>query len=156
MTTHKAKTLTGVALTAAAALLLSGCGTDTDATPGTGGSPAMTATPSATASSEPTGEDPASTSPSPQVQDEATTVDVIVKGDTITPNGDRIDLAVGETMQLNVSADRAGELHVHSRPEQTLTYPEGASTLRLKISHPGVVEVEDHETGHVVMQLEVR
>lgn len=156
MTTFTAKILTPAALTATAALLLTGCGTGGEAAPADGGSPTTTASSTPSATTQPGGKTSASGSPTPAEQDQSSVVDVTVDGDTITPNGERIDLAVGETMRLDVTADRPGELHVHSSPEQTLTYAKGATALRLKIDHPGVIDVEDHDTGHVVIQLEVR
>jgi hypothetical protein len=55
-----------------------------------------------------------------------------------------------------VTSDEAGELHVHSDPEQTLSYDEGTTTLELTVDQPGVVEVERHEPEALVLQLEVR
>ena len=45
---------------------------------------------------------------------------------------------------------------MHTFPDQTLDYGVGTTTRTLTIDEPGVVEVEDHETGLVVVQLEVR
>jgi hypothetical protein len=56
---------------------------------------------------------------------------------------------------LHITADRAGELHVHSTPEQELEFDEGESHVELTFDHPGVVEVEDHESGKVILQLQV-
>ena len=37
-------------------------------------------------------------------------------GDDVTPNGDRIDVEVGQPIELDVTADEPGEIHVHSSP----------------------------------------
>ena len=139
-----------------AALLLAGCaGGDTSADPES--TPSVTASASSSSAATPPN---ASASPTPSPtrtsEDKIATVEVIIKGSTIRPQGDRIDLSVSEPLEFKVSSDHAGELHVHSSPEQTLKYPKGASTLRLKVGRPGVVDVEDHESGVTIVQLEVR
>ncbi len=78
-------------------------------------------------------------------------------GDTVTPNGERIDVAVGQKIELDVTADSAGEIHVHSNPEQELDYDEGSTTLTLDpIDQPGVVDVESHQLEQTIVQLEVK
>ena len=83
-------------------------------------------------------------------------VTVTREGDSFTPNGERVELAVGQTLVLTVTADEAGELHVHSTPEQEIAYEEGTSEHEITIDRPGVVEVESHEPDQIVLQLEVR
>jgi hypothetical protein len=83
------------------------------------------------------------------------TIDITISGDTVEPNGERVEVKAGEEITLNVKADEPGELHVHSNPEQELPYAAGTTTLKLTIDEPGVVEVESHELEKVVVQLEV-
>lgn len=143
------------ALTTVTLMVLAGCGgADTGVRPLDTASASAAPSPSGNAASSAPAE--ASTAPAEPAEPEAREVKVTVSGDQITPNGKRVDLKVNEPLVLRVTSDRAGELHVHSRPEQTLAYPKGSSTLRLKVVNPGVVDVEDHETGIVVLQLEVR
>ena len=78
------------------------------------------------------------------------------EGDEFTPNGERVELAVDQTLVLTIDADEAGELHVHSTPEQEIAYDAGTSEHELVIDRPGVVEVESHEPDVVLLQLEVR
>jgi predicted small lipoprotein YifL len=93
----------------------------------------------------------------PSATEEAGTVVVItIEGDRITPAGDRLEVERDEVVTLEITSDRAGELHVHSKPEQYVEFEAGTSTHELVIGAPGVVDVEDHETGHVIVQLEVR
>jgi hypothetical protein len=83
-------------------------------------------------------------------------IDVTFEGDTVTPNGERVEVETGQPVELNITADAAGEIHVHSDPEQTLDYDEGTSTLEIEaIDQPGVVDVESHELDVVIVQLEV-
>lgn len=142
-------------LTILTLMVLTGCaGADTDAEPSDTASTSAAPSPDGdSASSPPAG---ASTAPAEPAEPAAREVKVTVSGGEVTPNGKRVDLKVNEPLVLRVTSDRAGELHAHSRPEQTLAYSKGTSTLRLKVENPGVVDVEDHETGIVVLQLEVR
>jgi len=86
---------------------------------------------------------------------ETQTIEITFSGDTVEPNGERVEVKAGEEITLQVKADEPGELHVHSSPEQELPYAAGTNTLKLTIDEPGVVEVESHELEKVVVQLEV-
>lgn len=83
-------------------------------------------------------------------------VTVTREGDSFTPNGERVELGVDQTLVLTVEADEAGELHVHSTPEQEIAYDAGTSEHEIVIDRPGVVEVESHDPDVVLLQLEVR
>lgn len=84
------------------------------------------------------------------------TLEVTVHGDEITPNGERVEVGTNKEITLQVDADRPGSFHVHSSPEQSLDFDKGRTTLTFTVDKPGVVEVEEHESGLVVLQLEVR
>lgn len=83
-------------------------------------------------------------------------LEVIVDGSSISPNGATLDLAVGEPLSITFQTDRAGELHVHSRPEQIISFEAGTTTAQLVIDNPSAVDIEEHATGTVVAQLAVR
>jgi hypothetical protein len=83
-------------------------------------------------------------------------VDITFDGDTVTPNGERIDGKVGEPITLNIDADAPGELHVHSTPEQEIAYDAGTSTHEVTFDQPGIVDIESHHLEKVVVQVEVR
>ncbi|WP_395693009.1 hypothetical protein [Nocardioides sp.] len=83
-------------------------------------------------------------------------ISVTISGDTVTPNGERVEVAVGQPITLHVEADAPGEIHVHSSPEQELEYDKGMTMLELTpISTPGTVDVESHSLDKVIVQLEV-
>lgn len=85
------------------------------------------------------------------------TIDITVSGDTVTPNGDRVEVRRGQPIELVVKADAAGEIHVHSTPEQEFEYGPGTTTLKLEpIEEPGVVDIESHTLDLTIVQLEVR
>ena len=140
---------TRVATTAAAAvvlaaLALSSCSSADDSEPDDAATSSATTSPtdggSGSASSDPTG----------------VVVDITFDGDSVTPNGERIDAKVGEPVTLNIDADAPGELHVHSTPEQEIAYDAGTSTHEVTFDQPGIVDVESHDLEKVVVQVEVR
>lgn len=84
------------------------------------------------------------------------TIQVTFDGDTVTPNGDRVKVEVGQPVELDVTADTPGEIHVHSDPEQELEYKAGTSTVEIApIDRPGVIDVESHTLDQIIVQLEV-
>ena len=84
-----------------------------------------------------------------------TTVDITIKDGKVTPNGERVKVGLGETVTLRIDADTAGEIHVHSTPEQKLEFAKGTSTKTLTIEQPGIVDVEEHALEQVIVQLQV-
>jgi hypothetical protein len=84
-------------------------------------------------------------------------IDVAINRSGTDPNGEHLDVAVGQGIELKVTADQPGEIHVHSRPEQEFEYPAGSSTLDLKpIQAPGQVDVESHTLGTLLFTLVAR
>lgn len=137
-----------IAAVATAALLLGGCG---DTEPQTADE---SPTPSATAdepADEPTETETEEQTPEP----EGTVVEITINGDNVEPSGARVEAELGEPIILQITSDREGELHVHSTPEQTIGYGQGTTEAELTIDQPGVIEVEDHHSGLVIVQLEV-
>jgi hypothetical protein len=128
---RRAKT---AALGASLAILVAGCAATPAAEPGAGSKPDTSTSQEAGA---------------------AAPVEVTVEGQTVTPNGKRVEANVGEPVTVRVIADRAGELHVHATPEQTLPFEKGRTTVQITIDQPGVVDVEEHEADLVVLQLKV-
>jgi hypothetical protein len=122
---------------------LTACGGSDDAEPATDQS----------ASSPDTSPD---ASPGSESEGDTVAVTVTREGDSFTPNGERVGLEIGQTLVLTIDADEAGELHVHSTPEQDIAYDEGTSEHEITVDRPGVVEVESHDPDIIVLQLEVR
>ena len=137
--------------TVTAALVISGCGASQETAP-------VDETPTPAASNPPPADSPSPSTPPSETtgpEGKGVLVDVTVDGDEIAPNGARIEAEVGEPIIVTVDADRAGELHVHSTPEQVIAFDQGSTQHELVIDQPGVVEVEEHDSGFVVLQLQV-
>lgn len=147
---------------AGAALLVTvtaGCSTDAEPETDPGQPISRTASASATQSNSPA---PSST-PTPPATDTPSPTEVAgpelvvrIEGDDVSPNNESIELEIGEKLTIRFETDRPGELHVHSRPEQFVEFKAGRSVQTLVVDSPGVVEVEEHDTSHVVASLEVR
>ena len=88
--------------------------------------------------------------------DEVKTIEITFADGDVSPSGERVEVGVGQPVDLEVTADEPGEIHVHSEPEQSLEYGEGETTLKLQIDRPGIVEVESHDLDKVIVSLEVK
>lgn len=84
------------------------------------------------------------------------TVDITFKGDSVTPQGEKVKLKAGDPLKLHITADKAGEIHVHSSPEQHIEYAAGTTDKTLTIDQPGVIDVESHALDKLILQLQVR
>ena len=137
-------------------LALSACGDGddgSDAAPSpTGSATAESSSPSAPAPSE---SEPSETAPS-ESEPVGQVIEITFEGDSVTPNGERVEVQAGELIDLRITADAPGEIHVHSSPEQDFEYGPGRTRLQLTIERPGVVDVESHDLALVIVQLEVR
>lgn len=80
---------------------------------------------------------------------------ITIKGSTITPTNKRIKVAEGKPLTVTITADRSGELHVHSSPETHIEFAKGTTTKKLTFKTPGLIEVEEHKTNTLIAQLEV-
>jgi hypothetical protein len=83
---------------------------------------------------------------------DATTVEVTIKGDSVEPVGKKVDIGVGGTITVKVDSDRAGELHVHSTPEQTFDFEAGTSSYDVTLDKPGTVDIEEHVSETVLIR----
>lgn len=84
-------------------------------------------------------------------------IDVDFKGDTVSPNGKKVQVQVGQEVQLEVKADKAGQIHVHSDPEQQKDY--GVGTTRISLGAfkvPGQFVVESHALEKTIVILQVQ
>lgn len=126
-------------------LALVGCGDDEPAEP----------------AAEPTPEVPTSQSTGKAKQEKPTkeqapagaTLAVQVTGNDVSPSGKAISMSVGDVLTIQVTSDRAGELHVHSSPEQYVEFKAGETRRDLTLDKPGQVDIEEHDTGALVARL---
>jgi len=122
------------------AFTLTACGSEDAAAP-TSSEGDIAATPQA----EATGTPPAG----------AKVIEVTITADSVDPSGAEAALKRGQPVVLRIHAAKAGELHVHSTPEQHVAFPAGDSEITLSFKAPGVIAVEDHALDKLIVQLEV-
>lgn len=144
-----------VAVIAACSVVLAACGSDPSST-----APAETPPQSSESGSSPPAPTTTGSPTQPPVSepaDEAVVVDITVANGAVTPAGDRISVDRGEVVELVVTSDVVGELHVHSSPESYEGFSAGANEpIALKYDRPGLIDIELHEPFEgPVVQLEV-
>lgn len=137
------------ALAASLVLLVAGCGDDDDDTAAQDPTPTPVAT--------------AEASPSPSASatadaDDGRTIEInLVNGKPTEKVGPTVTVAEGEELTLVITADDAQEIHVHGL-DVYIKVPAGETvtkTLTVDLA-PGSYEVEVHENGIVLFNLQVR
>lgn len=86
------------------------------------------------------------------------TIEITVADGVLTPSGEEVEVEPGQPIDLVVTADAPGEIHVHSDPEQEFEY-EGtgeAETFELQIDRPGQVDIESHTLDQLIVKLTVQ
>lgn len=81
---------------------------------------------------------------------------ITITDSSVTPNGDTVDVDVDQPVELDVDAQSAGQLHVHSEPDHTFDYKAGTTTFTFAIDKPGIVDVESHALNKIIVQLQVQ
>ncbi|ROR91521.1 hypothetical protein [Nocardioides aurantiacus] len=157
MSSALGRLLRPTALTVSTLVLLAGCGSSQDPASGSPSGSGSAAASSA-ASSEASPEASGSSSPSASAETEAagTVVAITIADGTASPQGKAMQVAIGERVTLRVESDAPGELHIHSTPEQELSFEAGTTEEELTFDRPGVVDVESHDLDQLLVRLEVR
>lgn len=82
---------------------------------------------------------------------------VTIDGSKIITNSARVDVPVGDKVELDVTATGSGEVHVHSTPAQPFYYKPGSQTFVTKpLTIPGIIEVEVEQLHKTIVQLAVQ
>jgi plastocyanin len=86
-------------------------------------------------------------------------VEVTIAGNQVTSSEDTLQVSPGDTVEIRITSDVDDEVHVHGvDATQALTAGQTA-TLIFEVPlilDPGVYEVETHDSGLLLLQLEVR
>ncbi|MBD8507584.1 hypothetical protein HT102_13940 [Hoyosella sp. G463] len=134
---HASRRLASVAAALATAMLALGgaaCGSTEDATSTTGDT---------------------STSTGDATVPETTRYEFTVADGTRTDGASQVEIPLGTSVALTVTADTADELHVHGYDLTADTVPGQPASIEFVADLPGVFEVELHQAGTVVTQLRV-
>ena len=109
----------------------------------------LSASPSAT-------KPPRSPSSTPAPTPTGLVIDVTVQGDQVSPQAEVVEADIDKPITLQIQSDRAGEMHVHSSPEQYVDFGPGSTTAQITFENPGAIDVEEHDTGALVLKLLVQ
>jgi len=152
--------------TTATVALLSGCTSSpsVDAAPSSSASaPSTSASPpstSASASSTSASSSPTATSPSTSAPGAAdvVTLDISIKDDQVSPNGEKVNVAKGQTVKMTVTSDSDDEIHAHTGGEGfELEVMAGKPAVgEFVASEAGSFEVESHHLEKIIVILVVR
>lgn len=85
----------------------------------------------------------------------AKVIAITVARTSVSPVGGKAAVKPGQPVVLRIHADQAGELHVHSSPEQHVDFPAGDSEITLSFQTPGLIAIEDHALNQLIVQVEV-
>lgn len=124
---------------------------------GCGGSSQRTATPAA---STPTTVPTTASGPADSPAASATAGQGVVTisysdGQVTSSAGDRLQVAVGETVRLEVASDTAEEVHVHGYDLSADVAPGQTASLAFTADIPGIFEVELEKSHTPLLSLEV-
>lgn len=131
-----------LALTAAAALLLAGCGGKSDSAQNSSSAPS-TISPSDMSDE--------------QKPPERLIIDVSIKGGEVTPTNEQLQAKVTNPIIVRVDSDVADELHVQSTPDHTFKIePRSGQQYQFSVDVPGQVEIELHELHKTIATVSVQ
>jgi heme/copper-type cytochrome/quinol oxidase subunit 2 len=137
----------------AVALVVAACGGDAGTT--TTGAPTTTTT-TVTEATTTTPPETTTTAPAATTTTEAVdpyTFDIGIDGTTVTGGG-RISVPLGETVTLRFTSDVADEVHIHGYDLYVDLEAGGTVEVSFVADIPGVVELETHDTGLILANLE--
>ncbi len=146
---------------AAAALLVAGCGSDSDS--GSDTSAATTAAATTTATTAATSAPPtttasttaASTTPVTDAPAEGNTVEIIIDVDDPAQVGKTWPVGLGQTVVLRLLSDTDQEYHVHGYDIETQAAAGVEATIEFTADQAGDFEVESHTTDAILAILQV-
>jgi hypothetical protein len=87
---------------------------------------------------------------------ETTHLEVTVSAGRVEPPLHRVELAVGENVELRVTADRTDRVHVHGIDQWSDVSPDQPAVITFAMPDPGVYDIELEDVGIPLLQLEVR
>lgn len=135
---------------------LAACGGPAAPGPAESTEPSPTAATSAPASAGPTAT--GSAMPSADTANRVV-VDITIADGQVSPSGEKVEVAVGQEVQLNVTSDVDDEIHAHtdSADGYALEVKAGVPTTgRFTVGSAGSFEVESHDLEKIIVILNVR
>jgi hypothetical protein len=116
----------------------------TETATGSGGATAPTDEPAATTGTE------TRAAPPPRVER------VRIRGGQPVGEPRTLRFEAGDTIRLRFSSDDAAEVHIHGYDKYVNVPAGGSAATRFEADAQGIFEIEDHATGALLAELEVR
>ena len=140
-------------------LALPGC-TSAPASTATPTPAATSATPSPLPSTSADASPSASSTPTPSESSAANsvTIDITIANGQVSPNGEKINVQLGQTIVLNVTSDEHDAIHAHTEGDgYELEVAAGKKvTGEFQLNSPGSYEVESHHLEKTIVVLNAR
>jgi plastocyanin len=130
-------------------LVLAGCGGAREAAES---SPAASPLPTSTVPGAPSAT-PADTTPTNQ---DVREIAAQIADGTVRTGAETVEVASGEAIRIVVTSDVDDELHVHGVDKTAVLVAGEPTSVALVFDEPGVYEVETHDGGLLLFQLQVR
>lgn len=83
-------------------------------------------------------------------------VDIEVTGGEVSPAPGRVEVEQGERVRIRVTSDQADTVHVHGYDLEAPVSPKQPADLAFTADQTGVFEVETHEGGQLLTQLQIQ
>lgn len=83
-------------------------------------------------------------------------IEIAIAGDQVTPTPGTTSVKLGSTVMLMITSDVADEVHVHGYDQEFELTPGETAMFTFTADIPGTFEVETHESGKVLTELEVK
>jgi hypothetical protein len=96
---------------------------------------------------------------SPAEDADRVVIDITLADGRVSPNGEKVDVAVGQEVVILVTSDTDDEIHAHTDDPEGYELPVRAgepATGSFTISAPGSFEVESHHLEMTIVILNVR
>lgn len=145
-----------IVVAAVTLLELSACGSDAGTAPSSPSSQSEASSPSEASPSSKPSKPSKPSEPAAKLSAAGVSIAITVAGEEVSPEAEVVEVEVGEPILVTVRSDRAGELHIHSTPEQLVEFGPGRTTADIEIDRAGSVDVEEHDSGALVAKLLVR
>jgi hypothetical protein len=85
----------------------------------------------------------------------ARSINVSVRGGQVSGDTGRVEVPLGTPVTLSVNSDMTDELHLHGYDKEVQIPAGGTGSIDFTADIPGVFEVELHESGLALLQLQV-
>ncbi|MFW6599438.1 hypothetical protein ACQBAU_11585 [Propionibacteriaceae bacterium Y2011] len=88
--------------------------------------------------------------------EQGTVIEIVLSGDTVTPNAEKREAKVGDVITLNITSDHDDEIHMHGLDIEIPVKAGVPTSETITLSEPGSFEIESHHPAKTILILNVR